>query len=123
MLHRVLSNSLREATCRRVEVLSTNGAVSSTVAPVANDGFTTMTSAGSGVYTVTLQRGAPTLVEFYVTCKQASYSVDGACYGDLTTDNVAAATPTITFTMRDADGVAVQPATGDKLFIKAVVKL
>lgn len=123
MLHRVLSNSLREATCRHVATLTTSGAVSTTVAPTCNDGFLVLTSAGSGVYTITLQRGAPTLVEFDVKVKQASYSATAAQRAVLTTDNVAGATPSITFTTVNSAGTATQPSTGDILFIKAVVKL
>ncbi len=118
--HRVVSNTLREITSRMVVTLSTSGAVptSFTVA----DGIISLSSAGSGVYTATLGRGAPYLVSFTCDTLQASYSASGACYSNLTTDNVAAATPTVVFTTRTAAGAAVQPATGDKLFITIVTK-
>lgn len=110
-----------EITLRYNATLGTNGAAPTT--PTRSDGFGTLVSAGSGVYTLPLLRGSNELLEF-ADCGsvQASYSVDGACYADLTTDNVAGATPTIVFTMRDADGVAVQPATGDKIKLKIVVR-
>lgn len=121
--HRVVSNTLREITSRMVVTLGTSGAIPTTdpVYTVA-DGIISLSSAGSGVYTATLGRGAPTLVSFRCETKQASYSASGACSGRLTTDNVAASTPTVVFTTQTAAGAAVQPATGDKLYITIVTK-
>lgn len=121
MLHRKLTHSLREATSRMVAVLGTSGAVPTTF--VSADGIISIASAGSGVYTVTLQRGAPTLVDLDVKVKQASYSASGAQRAVLTTDNVAGSTPTVVFTTVNSAGTATQPATGDKLFIEVTVKL
>lgn len=118
-LHNQQSVTLREVTIRYCATLGASGAAPSV--PTRADGFGVLVSAGSGVYTLPLIRGGKELLEFHVECLQASYSVDGAVYGDVTTDNVAGATPTIVFTMRDADGVAVQPATGDKIKVKAVI--
>jgi hypothetical protein len=120
--HEQRSVTRGEITLRYTATLSTDGAAPTAAGLTRSDGFGVLVSSGSGVYTIPLVRGAPELLEFKVECKQASYSVDGACYGDETTDNVAGASPSITFTMRDADGVAVQPATGDKIKIKAVVR-
>lgn len=120
--HRQESLTFREITFRYTATLYTNGAAPVAAGLLRNDGFGVLSSAGSGVYTIPLLRGAPELLEFSGHCLQASYSVDGACYADLTTDNVAGATPSITFTMRDADGVAVQPATGDKIRLKCVIR-
>jgi len=118
--HRVVSNTLREITSRMVVTLTTSGAVPSSF--TVADGLISLSSAGSGVYTVTLGRGAPTLLDLTVKTKQASYSASGACRGRLTTDNVAGATPTVTFTTETAAGAAVQPASGDILFITVVTK-
>ncbi len=120
--HEQRSVTRGEITLRYTATLSTDGASPVAAGLTRVDGFGVLVSSGSGVYTIPLLRGAPELIEFSGHCLQASYSVDGACYADLTTNNVAGATPSITFTMRDADGVAVQPATGDIIRIKAVVR-
>lgn len=119
--HRVVSNTLREITSRMVVTLTTSGAVPA--AFTVADGLISLTSAGSGVYTATLGRGAPTLVSFRVEILQANFSTAGACHGTLTTDNVAGATPTVVFTTRKGtDFSAVQPATGDIMRITVVTK-
>jgi hypothetical protein len=107
-----------------VVTLGTSGAIPTTE-PIytAADGIISLSSAGSGVYTATLGRGAPTLVSFRVETKQGTYNAStGACGGVLTTDNVAAATPTVVFTTTNAAGAATQPATGTKLYITIVTK-
>jgi len=104
-----------------VVTLTTSGAVPA--AFTVADGLISLTSAGSGVYTATLGRGAPTLVSFRVEILQANFSTAGACHGTLTTDNVAGATPTVVFTTRKGtDFSAVQPATGDIMRITVVTK-
>lgn len=122
--HRVVSNTLREITSRMVVTLSTSGAIPTTE-PIYTDadGIISLSSAGSGVYTLTLGRGAPKLVSFRCEIQQASFSTAGACHATLTTNNVAAATPTVVFTTRKGtDFSAVQPATGDILRITVVTK-
>lgn len=54
---------------------------------------------------------------------QASYSASGACYGDVTVDNVAtAAAPKVRVTFRTAAGAAVDLADGDKVFVTIPLK-
>jgi hypothetical protein len=54
---------------------------------------------------------------------QASYSASGACYGDITVDNVStAAAPKFRVTFRTAAGAAVDLASGDKVFVSVPLK-
>jgi len=122
--HRILSMGLGDIILRLNGTFGASGAVPAT--PTDNNGFrgtTPMVSSGSGVYVCYLESSMSKLVgEDYIPVRQASYSVDGACYGEVTTDNVAGATPSVTITFRDADGVAVQPSSGDKFKIAITVR-
>ena len=122
--HRVQSAYRGEVTYRLNGTFGTSGAVP--VVPSINAGFrndTPMSSSGSGVYVCFLERGVAAVIsEPYIPVRQASYSVDGAVYGEVTVDNTGAAIPSITVTFRDADGTAVQPAAGDIFKISIVVR-
>jgi hypothetical protein len=94
--------------------------------PTDNDGFdgtTPITSSGAGVYVLKLNRGAQRILSFRADNKQAAaYSAAAAVRGTNWVDNVAGATPTITFTMVNSAGAATQPAVGDKLYVTLTVK-
>lgn len=96
-------------------VLGTAGAVPATF--TIGDGILNVVSGGSGVYTVTFQDGYQACLNIIENIIQASYSASGAVYFTWTTDSSSSTTPTVVLTARTAAGAAVQPATGDKIYL------
>jgi hypothetical protein len=124
--NRLLSQSARTIELNFALIFGAAGVVAGIV-PIDNDGFdgtTPITSSGSGVYVMKLARGAQRLMPgTSIQNKQAAaYSAAQATHGVHIVDNVAGATPTITFTIVNEAGTAIQPAVGDKLHFHCVIK-
>lgn len=106
--------------CDLVMTLGTSGAVPASF--TFGDGILNVVSGGSGVYTVTFRDGYAACLNIIENIVQASYSASGAVYFTWTTDNVGTATSTVVLTARTAAGAAVQPATGDKVYLSFRLK-
>jgi hypothetical protein len=69
---------------------------------------------GTGLYDFFLKEPWAKLLDWSCRTIQASYSASGACYGEVTVDNVATvAAPKVRVTFFTAAGAAVDLATGD----------
>jgi hypothetical protein len=76
-------------------------------------GITGITRLSAGKYQVFLSRGANDLCRFTGHTVQASFALSGACQYILTATDLAAASPSFTFQITTAPGVAVDPSSGD----------
>jgi hypothetical protein len=97
--------------------LGSSGAVPSDLGTSGvSAGVTAVSSAGSGVYNITLAGPYAEFIDFGQSIIQASYSASGACAAFVTAYSGSAGT--IQITTRTAAGAAVQPASGDIIRLK-----
>lgn len=76
-------------------------------------GITGITRLSAGKYQVFLSRGANDICRFSGYTHQASFALSGACQYIMVDNQCSAATPSFTFQITTAPGVAVDPSSGD----------
>lgn len=87
-------------------------------------GIVSVTRNSTGNYTVALERGANDIVQIsgHVVQTASSPSLTGAVNCHMWKNNVSAATPSYTFQVTTAPGVAADPASGDVVVFNVRLK-
>jgi len=103
-----------------VFVSGASGAVPATF--VRGKGIKSVTRNSAGKYTIVVTRNGSDLIDFDAFVEQASFSLSGAVWGCLISQNVATAGGGIVVQFVTAAGAAVDPTTGDTVKVNFNIK-
>lgn len=94
-----------------------SGAVPATLDRNGSGEIVSVVHGATGVYTITLANPWADFLVFTSWVRQASYSASGACFVRITADNTQSSPATFVVLAVTAAGAAVEPASGDVIYI------